>query len=123
MKEKLFSVTASDCKFDYYVGSGSGGQKRNKTSNCVRCTHIASGAVGKSEEGRSQRKNKETAFRRMAESDRFQKWHRVETSRRLGTLQEIESAVERSMKDIKVEYFENGKWNNETEELKELERG
>ena len=50
-KTLLFSVTAGDCKWDYYRGTGSGGQKKNKTSNCVRCTHTASGAVGKSEDG------------------------------------------------------------------------
>jgi len=65
MKEKeiLFSVTASDCRFDYYSGTGAGGQARNKSLSAVRCTHIASGAVGKSEEERSQKQNKITAFK------------------------------------------------------------
>ena len=53
-KKLLFSVTAADCRFDYYRGSGKGGQKRNKTSSAVRCTHIASGAVGASDDTRSQ---------------------------------------------------------------------
>lgn len=53
-KEILVRVTAKDCRWDYYRGTGKGGQKRNKTENCVRCTHIKSGAVGKSEEGRKQ---------------------------------------------------------------------
>ena len=36
MKEKLFTVTANDCTWTYYRGSGPGGQKKNKTSNCRR---------------------------------------------------------------------------------------
>ena len=31
-RKPLFSVTAKDCNWDYYRGSGSGGQKKNKTS-------------------------------------------------------------------------------------------
>jgi len=108
-KELLFSVTANDCKFDYYRGSGSGGQKKNKTSNCVRCTHSDSGAVGRSEEGRSQRKNKEMAFKRMSETKEFKYWHKMESARRLGTLVEIESTADRTMKDIKVEGRVDGK--------------
>jgi protein subunit release factor B len=55
-REKLFSVTEKDCRFDYFRGSGKGGQKRNKTDSAVRCTHAPSGAVGASEALRSQRK-------------------------------------------------------------------
>lgn len=43
-RKPILSVTKKDCRWDYYVGSGKGGQKRNRTSNCVRCTHIDSGA-------------------------------------------------------------------------------
>ena len=111
-KELLFSVTVKDCSFDFYVGSGKGGQKRNRTSNCCRCTHVASGAVGKAEEGRSQRKNKELAFNRMANSVIFKKWHKMETARRMGTLADIESTVERSMRpeNLKIECSDEGKW-------------
>ena len=54
MRELLFSVTAKDCRFDYYRGSGAGGQHRNKTESAVRCTHLASGAVGQAEDHREQ---------------------------------------------------------------------
>jgi len=117
-KEKLFSITASDCRWDYYKGTGAGGQKRNKTENCVRCTHIASGAVGKSEDGRSKDLNKRTAFERMAKTDVFQKWLKAEISRRTGELAIIEEKIDRSMVcDTVVEVREeNGKW-QKAEEL------
>lgn len=106
----LFSVTEKDCRFDYYRGSGKGGQKRNKTDNCVRCTHEESGAVGKSENGRSQRKNKEMAFKKMSETKEFKLWHKLESARRMGTLADIEATVERSMENVKIEKKINGKW-------------
>ena len=117
-KELLFPVTKKDCRWDYYVGSGKGGQKRNKTANCVRCTHEASGAVGKSEEGRSQYHNKTEAFRKMAESSKFKAWIRLEKAKRMGVEARIEEEVEKAMhsKNIRVETKdENGKWTENKE--------
>lgn len=96
-KELLFSVTADDCRFDFYRGSGKGGQKRNKTSSACRCTHIASGAVGQSEDSRSQLENKQTAFVRMANTKTFKDWHKTEVARVTGRLAQIEEEVDRQM--------------------------
>jgi len=112
-KELLFSVTAKECKFDYYKASGAGGQKKNKTSSAVRCTHIESGAVGNSSDTRSQHKNKEIAFKRMAETDTFKNWLRIEAARATGRLEEINKKVEESMKEknLKIEgKNEKGRW-------------
>lgn len=111
-RELLFSVTTSDCKWDYYVGSGKGGQKRNKTANAVRCTHVASKAVGKAEDTRHQNKNKKLAFKRMAETEKFKVWVRLEASRISGKLQEIEEKIDRQMeeKNLHVEVKKDGKW-------------
>ena len=117
-RKLLFSVTKKDCRWDYYIGSGAGGQKRNKTSNCVRCTHEASGAVGKSEEDRSQAQNKIKAFRRMAESPKFQAWCRLEKCKLLGIESRIEEEVERAMRpnNMRVETKdEDGKWKENKE--------
>lgn len=73
-KTKLFSVTAADCIWDTFRGSGNGGQKKQKTSSGVRCTHEPSGAVGKSTEYREQTLNKKEAFLRMCHSPEFQSW-------------------------------------------------
>lgn len=110
-KELLFSVTANDCEWSYTRGTGKGGQKKNKTSSAVHCMHRPSGAHGYSEASRSQRENKEDAFRKMAETKEFQNWMRLETARRSGKLIEIEENVKREMKRITVEVKdEEGRW-------------
>lgn len=112
-KELLFSVGASDCRWDYYVGSGNGGQNKQKRNTAVRCTHPPSGAVGTSQDGRSQEQNKQLAFKRMAESKEFKTWHKMEVARRTGILKQIEEQVDRMMdpSNIKVEgKNEKGLW-------------
>jgi protein subunit release factor B len=112
MKEILFRVTANDCDWTYARGTGPGGQKRNKTETKVRCVHRASGAVGESDETRSQHDNKRIAFRKMAESKEFKVWHKLETAKRLGSLIDINEKVDCEMRDLnlRVECRENDKW-------------
>jgi peptide chain release factor len=111
-KELLFSITASDCDWDYIRGTGPGGQKRNKTETKVRCVHRASGAAGESDLTRSQHENKKIAFRKMAESKEFRLWHKLETARRLGDKVTIEEKVDSMMNDkyLKIEGKVEGKW-------------
>lgn len=110
-KELLFSVTAKDCTFTAYRGSGAGGQKKNKTSSAMRCIHNDSGAVGECEEYREQSKNKREAFVRMSKQDKFKKWFDIEVKRQSGELAILESKFEKSMERIKVEVkSEDGKW-------------
>ncbi len=112
MKELLFSVTAKDCRFDYFRGTGKGGQKRNKTSSGVRCTHMASGAVGISDDTRSQHDNKKIAFQRMAATKEFKAWHRMEVARLSGDLIAARDFAERQIesRNTLVEVQINGKW-------------
>lgn len=76
MRKKLLTVTLKDCDVQTKRGSGKGGQNRNKRDTAVRIVHRASGAVGESQEQRSQLQNKQAAFRRMAESTTFRTWLR-----------------------------------------------
>ena len=110
-KEVLFSVTAADCDWEYMRGPGPGGQKRNKTESKVRCTHRASGAVGESDETRSQHDNKRKAFVKMAEHAKFKSWHKMECARRMGKLKELEEQVDREMRiNVKTEGRVDGRW-------------
>jgi hypothetical protein len=111
-REPIFSLTAKDFRWDYYVGSGKGGQKKNKTANCVRCTHEESKVSATGESGRSQHDNKKLAFSKVVRDPEFCKWLRIETARRCGEQEVINKRVRQSMADhnLKVEYKENGKW-------------
>lgn len=95
-QELIFSVTIKDCMVDTFRSGGPGGQHQNKTESAVRVTHQPSGAVGESREMKSQYANKQRAFKRMAESDKFQRWARIETARRSGQPsieQQVKSAL------------------------------
>lgn len=111
-RELLFSTTIKDCRVDTFRGTGKGGQKRNKTESAVRITHIASGAVGQSDDARSQHRNKQIAFRRMAESTKFKNWHKIEISRRSGQLADLNETIENLMQpsNLRVEGRLTGKW-------------
>lgn len=112
-KELLFTVTAKDCRWDYFNASGAGGQNVNKNQCGVRCTHIASGALGQAQDTKSQGQNKRLAFRRMAESKAFKIWHKLETARRMGKLYDIDEKVDRDMREhnLRIEVkSEDGKW-------------
>jgi len=55
----------AECRVDTYRGSGPGGQKRNKTSNSIRVTHLPTGISAIAEESRSQAENRMRAIRRL----------------------------------------------------------
>ena len=114
-KKLLFSVTAKDCDWSYTRGTGAGGQKRNKTSSAVHCTHRASRAHGYSEASRSQSENKRDAFVKMTETKEFKTWHRMEVMRQTGKLDELEREVQRELRKVKLEVRIDGKWTQVSE--------
>ena len=64
-------ITAGDkefersCKLEFYIASGPGGQKRNRTYSAVRATHNKTNISTIAEESRSQTDNKEKALKRL----------------------------------------------------------
>jgi peptide chain release factor 2 len=114
MKQKLFSLTEKDFKFNAYCGSGAGGQKKNKTASAMRCFHEPSKSEGKCEDHREQHRNKKEAFLRCTQTKTFKDWLSLEIKRRSGELAIIEAEVEASMRKVKVEVKdENGRWVDE----------
>ena len=107
MRKLLFSITKKDFDVETFRAGGKGGQKQNKTSSGVRIRHRDSGSVGECRNHRSQLQNKKEAFRRLVESDKFKKWHKIESAKRMGLYEGIEEKVDEMMKDenLKVEHY------------------
>jgi protein subunit release factor B len=80
-RKPIISVTIEDCEVQTFRAGGKGGQHQNKTETGVRITHKQSGAVGEARDSRSQVDNKRAAFKRMADSTKFQNWLRLEVAR------------------------------------------
>jgi peptide chain release factor 2 len=106
-KTLLFSLTKNDFEIQTFCTGGNGGQHRNAKQNGVRIIHKASGARAEHRDGRDQAKNKEEAFKKLVNSVKFKTWHKTETMRRLGELQEIEKRVDNMMQpeNLKIEEY------------------
>jgi len=59
------NINKADLQVDTFRSSGAGGQHVNKTESGVRFTHIPTGAVAESTDGRSQHKNRDIALTRL----------------------------------------------------------
>jgi len=57
-------IPKEEIKIEYTKGKGPGGQHKNKTSSCVKMTHIPTG-ITVTIDGRHQGRNKKKAFREM----------------------------------------------------------
>lgn len=101
-KEKilLFSLTRNDFEIQTFCTGGAGGQHRNAKQNGVRIIHIASGARAEHRDGRDQGKNKEAAFKKLAETPQFRTWHKGEVARRLNRDRELEYYVNKKVDEM-----------------------
>ena len=82
----VFSITKADLIRQTFRAGGKGGQKQNKVETGVRFIHPPSGARGEARDTRSQKQNEELAFMRMAQSAEFQRWAKIEATKRMGGL-------------------------------------
>lgn len=110
-RELLFSVTKKDFKVDYFSGTGSGGQHRNKHQNCVRIHHVDSGVIGVGQSHRERKANRREALDNIVNNPVFKLWH---TRRTMECLEgkTIEQKVDELLrpKNLRVEVRRDGRW-------------
>jgi len=99
-------IHKADLKVDTFRSSGAGGQHVNKTESGVRFTHLPTGVVAESTDGRSQIRNREIALQRLYQKiyEARQKEH---ASRMEGMLDEIIHALQVAEKAEKMKSYEN----------------
>jgi protein subunit release factor B len=72
--ERIAIVSKKDLEISYFVGSGDGGQNRQKNSTGVQIIHRESGAMGRCSETRSQFQNRKRAFENLCRSPKMRLW-------------------------------------------------
>lgn len=111
-KKKAFSIFRKDFEIQTFRCGGHGGQKVNKTSSGVRIIHNESGARGECRNHRSQKQNRDEAFKRLIKDPKFKIW----LNRKLYNIEELEKELERCIdesmqpKNLKIEEKINGEW-------------
>lgn len=109
-RELLFKLTRKDFVVEAKHAKGHGGQNVNKRLTACRITHPPSGAVGQAQDQREYKQNEKLAFNRCIETPKFKLWHKMEVSRRIGILKDVDRSVAEEMKKVRVEVKKDGKW-------------
>lgn len=65
IEESAFVLKEADIEWEAILGTGPGGQARNKTANVIRAKHTPTGIVVRSSEARSQWSNRQAALRQL----------------------------------------------------------
>lgn len=78
MKKPLHSITKKDLKFDWFSGTGAGGQHRNKHQNCLRLTHLETGITVTAQSHKSRQANIRDALEQIVE--RLEPWLRAKAN-------------------------------------------
>jgi protein subunit release factor A len=58
----MMKVTEDQFRFEWFSGTGKGGQHRNKHQNCCRCIHEPTGIQANGTGSRSREDNKRSAY-------------------------------------------------------------
>jgi len=110
--KRINLVSPKDLEISFCVGSGKGGQAKQRTNSCAVIKHTESGSIGRCSESRSQEENKRAAFLRMTKTPKFKFW----LARKLYEInnsEAMEETIDKEVVDKNLKYEikdENGRW-------------
>ena len=119
MRKLLFSIKKKDFKIDYFSGTGSGGQHRNKHQNCVRIQHIESNVMSTGQSSKSRKNNIKEALSGLIKKPKFKLWlnRKIYEIKSKKTLEEhVEEAIQ--SKNLKIATRKNNKWISNSHKIK-----
>ena len=105
-------MTRKDFKLDWFSGKGGGGQHRNKHQNCLRLTHIESGATATGQSNKERPANQKEALQNLVNHPKWKLWYASKVNEVL-TGKSREEKVNESMaeENLLVEgKNESGQW-------------
>lgn len=111
-KQKITIASRKDFDVSYFVGSGKGGQNKQKCHSGVNIIHRESGAVGRNSENRSQEQNKKAAFASLLKDPKWKFWF----AKKIYEIEQNETIEETIEKETAPEYLkfeiknDDGKW-------------
>ncbi|MFH1357472.1 MAG: peptide chain release factor-like protein [bacterium] len=102
---EALGVTDADLREEFIKGSGSGGQKVNKTSSCVQLTHLPTSIVVRCQKTRSREQNRFFAKRILVEkleeiklgkeSEKAKRIHKIKAQKRKRSKRAKEKMLEK----------------------------
>jgi protein subunit release factor B len=109
-------IRMDECVEKFVLGSGSGGQKINKTSSCVYLKHLPSGIEIKCQESRSREMNRYLARRQLCE--RIEEQIEGAASKKQQEIEKIRRQKRRRSKRAKEKMLEAKKVQSEKKNLR-----
>ncbi len=99
-------INPADLRIDTYRSGGKGGQHANKTDSAVRITHVPTGIVAQSQDGRSQHHNKDITMQ-ILKNRLFEKQMEEELTKNADAKKSLVGTGDRSEKIRTYNYPQN----------------
>lgn len=119
-KMKELGIQESDILEKFILGSGSGGQKINKTSSCVYIKHIPTGIEIKCQKERSRELNRLYARRELC--DKIEEMTSLEKSKKQQMIEKIRRQKRKRSKRAQEKVLSNKKQRSNIKMLRKIDK-
>ena len=120
VRMEVLSIKKEDLIEKFILGSGSGGQKINKTSSCVYIKHLPTGIEIKCQQNRSRELNRLLARRELC--SRIEERDHKEISQKIQEIEKIRRQKKRRSRRSKEKMLDDKKDNSQKKSLRKQPR-